>query len=134
MKLLYKSGEDYENTSHKTEKLCADYTEAATLSSWFHFHKPSGPSVHVISTSYLTHKSPLPVSKKILTKLELNFEKKSHMSEKSNNRHLNSGDVINSIGQERRGGVGGVVTSNCVALCVYYLHLSGSVSLPFPNL
>ena len=74
MKLLYKSGEDYENTSHETEKLCADYTEEATLSSWFHFYKPSGPSV--------------PVSKKILTKLELNFEKKSHMSEKSNNRHL----------------------------------------------
>lgn len=88
MKLLYKSGEDYENTSHETEKLCADYTEEATLSSWFHFYKPSGHSVNVISTSYLTHKSPLPVSKKILTKLELNFEKKSHMSEKSNNRHL----------------------------------------------
>lgn len=83
MKLLYKSGEDYENTGHKTEKLCADYTEAATLSSWFHFYKPSGPSVNVISTSYLTHKSPLPVSEKMLTKLESNFEKKSHMLEKS---------------------------------------------------
>lgn len=70
MKLLHKSGEDYENTSHKTEKLCADYREEATLSSLFHFYRPSAPSVNVISTSCLTHKSPLPVSKKILTNLE----------------------------------------------------------------
>lgn len=70
----------------KQKKLCADYTEAATLL-LSDFYKPSGPSVNVISTSYLTHKSPLPVSEKMLTKLESNFEKKSHMSEKSNNRH-----------------------------------------------
>lgn len=43
------------------------------------------------------------------------------MSEKSNNKLLNSGDVINSIGQER--GWGGVVTSNCVALCVLLTSL-----------
>ena len=54
---------------------------------------PSGPLLNnVVSTGCLTHKSPLSVSKepgseaggKILTKLESDSKKKSHMSEKSN--------------------------------------------------